>query len=66
MTETDTFLERIACELHELNATLNCRFDALDVLCEAVHEHKAETTEVHGAISLLRRNLDDIRSAILS
>jgi hypothetical protein len=29
MTNED-FLERIACELTELNTTLSCRFDVLD------------------------------------
>lgn len=31
---TEEHLERIACELHELNATLNCRMDSFNDINE--------------------------------
>ena len=50
MSKTEEMLERIACELHELNATINCRFDALDGLVE-------EVSNVAGIICVLDTTL---------
>lgn len=51
---TEDFLERIAVELNELNATLNCRFDALDQISDSLKSIDDELCFVKAAIQNIR------------
>jgi hypothetical protein len=58
MTEVD-FLERIATELCELNATLSCRFDALDEIA-----HQLKLISYGTDLTVADQQLTDIASDI--
>jgi len=58
MTNED-FMERICVELTELNANLNSRFDALDVISCGVHLIREELNALHHAVDDLADRLTE-------
>ena len=57
MSKTDEMLERIACELHELNATINCRFDVFDDIVSKLSEIDASCFSTTTAIDAVWNTL---------
>ena len=51
---TEDFLERIAVELNELNATLNRRFDAVDEVSNSLKSIDDELAWIKAAIQAIR------------
>ena len=56
----ENFLECIAVELHELNSTLNCRFDALDDIAKQL-----EVLAYGADLAIVENRLADINSNLL-
>jgi hypothetical protein len=59
MTNED-FMERIACELTELNTTLSCRFDVLDDI--ATH---LKAIAYGSDLAFVEEHLGEIKDALL-
>jgi len=58
---TEDFLERIACELTELNATFSCRFDVLDDI-----EIHLKAIAYGSDLTLVEEHLGEIQAALLN